>query len=44
VEGDTWFGIAETFGMDAFTLAEYNGQTLEDVLNVGETLLIPPAQ
>jgi hypothetical protein len=41
-EGDTWFGIAEIFGVDAFALAQYNGQTLEDVLNVGETLLIPP--
>ncbi len=44
VEGDTWFGIAEAFGVDAFTLAQFNGQTLEDILNTGEVLLIPPAQ
>ncbi len=44
VEGDTWFGIAEAFAVDASVLAQYNGQTLEDVLNVGEVLLIPPAQ
>jgi hypothetical protein len=44
VEGDTWFGVAEAFGVDAFALAELNGRTLEDVLSIGETLLIPPAQ
>jgi LysM repeat protein len=41
-EGDTWFAIAESFGVDGFTLAQYNGQTLEDVLNTGDVLLIPP--
>lgn len=42
-DGDTWFGIAEAFGIDAFTLAQFNGRTLEDTdyLTVGETLLIP---
>ena len=44
VDGDTWFGIAEAFGVDAFTLAQFNGQNLEDILNSGETLLIPSAQ
>lgn len=44
VEGDTWFGIAEAFGVDGFTLAQYNGRALDDVLHAGETLLIPPAQ
>lgn len=41
VEGDTWFGIAESFGIDGFTLAQFNGRTLEDVLSLGETILIP---
>jgi LysM repeat protein len=43
VEGDTWFGIAEAFGVDAFTLAQFNGRTLEDTdyLHLGETILIP---
>jgi LysM repeat protein len=42
-DGDTWFGIAEAFGVDAFTLAQFNGRTLEDTdyLHVGETILIP---
>ena len=41
VEGDTWFGIAEAFGIDGFTLAQFNGRALEDVLSLGETILIP---
>lgn len=40
-EGDTWFGLAEFFGVDAESLAAYNGFTLEDVLNVGQVILIP---
>jgi LysM repeat protein len=44
VSGDTWFGIAEAFGIDGFTLAEYNGRSLEDFLQTGEVLLIPPPQ
>ena len=34
VGGDTWFGIAEAFGVDAFTLAQFNGRTLDDFLHV----------
>ena len=40
-EGDTWFGLAEFFGVDAGALAAYNGLTLDDVLNVGQVILIP---
>jgi hypothetical protein len=40
-DGDTWFGIAEAFGVDAANLAATNGYTLDDVLPVGITLVIP---
>jgi LysM repeat protein len=42
-DGDTWFGIADAFGVDGFTLAQFNGRSLDEVLQPGETLLIPPA-
>lgn len=41
VEGDTWFGIAEAYGVDANALAQYNGYTIEDVLNIGQVIVIP---
>jgi LysM repeat protein len=41
VSGDTWYGIAEAFGVDANALAAYNGTTIDEVLHVGQTLLIP---
>lgn len=41
VDGDTWYGIAEAFGVDANALAAYNGTTIEETLNVGRVLLIP---
>lgn len=41
VDGDTWFGVAEAFGVDANALAAYNGTTIDEVLNVGQVLLIP---
>jgi len=41
VDGDTWSGIAEAYGIDAESLAAYNGYTLDDVLPVGEVLTIP---
>lgn len=41
VAGDTWYGIAEAFGVDADALAAYNGTTIDEVLNVGQVLLIP---
>jgi len=41
VDGDTWFGIAGAYGVDAEALATYNGYTLEDLLPVGEVLTIP---
>jgi LysM repeat protein len=40
-EGDTWFGIAEAYGVDAANLAATNGYSLEDVLPLGVTLVIP---
>jgi LysM repeat protein len=40
-DGDTWFGVAEAFGVDAFTLAQYNGRSLDEFLQIGEVLLIP---
>jgi LysM repeat protein len=40
-EGDTWFGIAELFGVDAQQLAAFNGLTLEDVLHPGDVLAVP---
>jgi LysM repeat protein len=41
VSGDTWYGIADIFGVDAEVLVAQNGRTLEDILATGETLLIP---
>jgi LysM repeat protein len=41
VTGDTWFGIAELYGVDAELLASSNGYTLADVLPNGITLIIP---
>ena len=39
--GDTWYGIADAYGIDAETLAAYNGSTLEDFIRPGDLLLIP---
>jgi LysM repeat protein len=41
-EGDTWFGVADAFGVDAFALAQFNGRTLDEYLHTGDVLLIPP--
>lgn len=41
VEGDTWYGLAEFFGIDAEALAAYNGYTLEDILDIGQVIVIP---
>jgi LysM repeat protein len=41
VAGDTWYGLAEWFGIDAETLAAYNGYTLDDVIQPGDVLVIP---
>jgi hypothetical protein len=40
-EGDTWFGIAEAYGVDAESLAAVNGLTLDDVIVPGDVLVIP---
>jgi len=39
--GDTWIGIAETFGVNAENLAAANGLTLNDFLHPGDVLVIP---
>jgi LysM repeat protein len=39
--GDTWYGIAGTYGVSAQTLASLNGHTLDDILHPGQTLQIP---
>ena len=39
--GDTWYGIADGFGIDAIALAAQNDSTLDDVLRAGETISIP---
>jgi LysM repeat protein len=41
VDGDTWYGIADAFGVDAESLAAYNGLTLDDIIQPGNVLLIP---
>jgi LysM repeat protein len=41
VEGDTWYGIAEFFGVDAESLAAYNGLTLDYTLQPGDVIVIP---
>ena len=41
VENDTWYGIAEAYGVDAESLAAYNGYTLDDFLQPGQVLTIP---
>lgn len=39
--GDTWYGIADIFGVDANDLVALNGRSLDDILSVGEALIIP---
>lgn len=41
VDGDTWYGIAEAFGVDPEELAAANDRTLEDFIFPGEVLIIP---
>ena len=41
VDDDTWYGIAEAFGVDAASLAAANGLTLDDFLQPGQLLTIP---
>jgi LysM repeat protein len=41
VDGDTWYGIAGAYGVDAESLAAYNGLTLDYLLQPGEVLTIP---
>ena len=41
VENDTWYGIADAFGVDAEELAAINGLTLDDFIVPGDVLVIP---
>src|SRR3990172_9239472 len=40
-EGDTWFGIAEAYGVSAEDLVAVNGLTLDDFLHPGDVIAIP---
>jgi len=40
-DGDTWYGVAEQFGVDAIQMATLNHRTIEDYLHSGEILIIP---
>ncbi len=40
-DGDTWYGIAEAYGVDATNLAAVNGLTLDDLLHAGQVIVIP---
>ncbi|HUF53229.1 MAG TPA: LysM peptidoglycan-binding domain-containing protein [Dehalococcoidia bacterium] len=39
--GDSWNSIADAYGVDAATLASFNGYSIEDVLPADATLIIP---
>jgi LysM repeat protein len=39
--GDSWNSIADAYGVDATTLASFNGYALSDILPLGITLVIP---
>jgi len=40
-EGDTFYGLAEWFGIYAEDIAAANGLTLDDFVVIGETIIIP---
>lgn len=42
VSGDSWYGIAERFGLDATELADANDRSIDDIITIGELLLLPP--
>ncbi len=41
--GDSWISIANQFRVDAIDLAQFNGRSVNDILQIGEVLRIPPA-
>jgi LysM repeat protein len=41
VSGDTWYGVAAKFGVDANQLAALNHLTLNDYLHPDQVLIIP---
>ncbi len=40
-KGDTWYGIAAAYGVQAERLAAYNGKTLNDIIRPGDVISIP---
>lgn len=40
--GDNWSFIADQFRVDAVDLAQFNGRSVNDILQIGEVLQIPP--
>jgi LysM repeat protein len=41
--GDSWISIAGQFRVDAIDLAQFNGRSVNDILQIDEVLRIPPA-
>ena len=41
--GDNWFSIAKRFGITQESLADYNGRSVTDILQIDQKLRIPPA-
>jgi LysM repeat protein len=41
--GDSWISIADRFRVDVVDLAQFNGRSVDDILQIDEVLQIPPA-
>jgi LysM repeat protein len=41
VDGDTWYGVAAQFGVDAIAMATLNHRTIAEYLHPGDILIIP---
>ena len=40
-QGDSWYGIARSYGIDVYTLAQANGATIDTAIFPGMEILIP---
>lgn len=40
-QGDSWYGIATSYGIDVYTLAQANGATIDTPIFPGMEILIP---
>ena len=40
--GDSWISIADQFRVDAIDLAQFNGRSVDEILQIGDVLHIPP--